>query len=251
MKGLAVCIVMILCVHSSEVKLTRTSDNINFIEFTNTEEEAVSRDMEPSAFLQISETSLESSALETEMPSYLSETEELEHLPHPDDPNDDYKTISLMGQLFKDLVFGDKQVAISRDQRRCYPLIKPHQPEDEANFKKMHKQLFDFCYKEDPSHSFFDIVKSISDLYWNNLVECHSVWGMEGIEETMDWFQDFEREIDALHLNAEKARQWKLKEVHHYPREDATPTDATTKEDLKEWRTNFNGMVKGLHAVAK
>ena len=250
MKGLAVCLILILCVHSSEVKFTRDKHNINFIQFSNGEEEHVNRDMEPSAFLQTSENSQENSELKTEHPSYLSEAEEVEHLPHPDDPNDDYKTISLIGKLFKDLVFGDKQVALDRDQRHCYALISPHQPEDEANFKKMKKQLFDFCYKEDASRSFFDVIKSITDMYWNNLQECHSVWGMEGIEETMDWFKDFEQELDTLHNNAEKARKWKLDQVRKFPREDAKPIDATTKENLKEWRSNMDGMVKGLHAVS-
>ena len=73
---------------------------------------------------------------------------------------------------------------------------------------------------------------------------------MDGIEEAMDWFQDFEREVDTLHSNAVKARKWKLGEVRQYPHEDAKPTDATTVEDLKEWRTNWNGMVKGLRAVS-
>ena len=124
--------------------------------------------MEPSVFLQTSESS-ESTLMENDYPSYLSEAEETEHLPHPDDPNDAYKTISLIGQLFKDIAFGDKQVALNRDQRKCFPILYPHIADDEADFKKMETQLFDFCYKDDPSQSLFNILKSISDMYVKNL----------------------------------------------------------------------------------
>ena len=103
-----------------------------------------------------------------------------------------------------------------------------------------------YCYKNDRSNVYFEILNDVLSTYAENLHYCHDVWGNTELEKYVNGWMNWARQIEDYRDKAKAFKAMDAEKGTTTGRVDAMPQDWKLANRLVEQSPAYVGMVNGF-----
>ena len=158
-----------------------------------------------------------------------------------------YKTHELFINSLHKIIFGEHYDEVNEMMQKCEARIAPHADADLKQTHKIWQNIrWTYCYKDDRSKNFFEILKDALEIYGNNLHACHDLWGNTKLAEYVDGWMDWNRQIQDYRDKLKVFRSMDAEKTNREGSIDAVPQNWQLAQRLVDQTPAYGGMVKGL-----